>query len=85
MRVDVNIVTEHKPGALVLDSGAAFNGRGAQPAWQVRDGVARKTRLELGSSDGKLVEIVSGARPGERFIVSDTQAFKDLDSIRISQ
>jgi HlyD family secretion protein len=85
MRVDVNIVTEHKAGALVLDSGAAFNGRGAQPAWQVRDGVARKTRLELGSSDGKLIEIVSGARPGERFIVSDTQAFKDLDSIRISQ
>jgi HlyD family secretion protein len=41
--------------------------------------------LELGNSDGKLVEIVAGARAGERFIVSDTGAFKDQDSIRITQ
>jgi HlyD family secretion protein len=85
MRVDVNIVTERKSGALVIDSGPAFNGRGPQPAWQVAGGVARRTTLDLGSSDGKLVEIVSGAKPGQRFIVSNTQDFKDLDSIRISQ
>ncbi|MGZ5200215.1 MAG: efflux RND transporter periplasmic adaptor subunit [Telluria sp.] len=85
MRVDVNIVTERKSGTLVIDSGAAFNGRGPQAAWQVVDGVARKTTLDLGSSDGKLVEIVSGARPGQCYIISDTQAFKNLDSIRISQ
>jgi HlyD family secretion protein len=85
MRVDVNIVTERKTGVLVIDSGAAFNGRGAQAAWQVDGSAARKTTLDLGSSDGKLVEIVNGARPGQRFIVSDTSAFKDLDNIRISQ
>jgi HlyD family secretion protein len=85
MRVDVNIVTERKAGTLVIDSGPAFNGRGRQPAWQVRDGVARKTTLELGNSDGKLVEILAGARPGERFVISDTTAFKERDSIRITQ
>lgn len=84
MRVDVNIVTDRKAGTLVIDSGAAFNGKGSQPAFVVRDGMARKTTLELGSSDGKLVEIVAGARAGDRFIVSDTRAFKDLDTIRIS-
>ena len=85
MRVDVSIVTERRAGTLVIDSGPAFNGRGRQPAWAVHDGVARKTTLELGSSDGKLVEIVAGAQAGERFIVSDTTPFKDIDSIRISQ
>jgi HlyD family secretion protein len=85
MRVDVNIVTERKAGTLVIDSGPAFNGRGPQPAWAVREGVASKTTLTLGSSDGKLVEIVAGARPGDRFIVSDTTPFKEHDSIRISQ
>jgi HlyD family secretion protein len=85
MRVDVNIITERKAAVLVIDSGAAFNGRGAQAAWLVEGGAARKTTLDLGSSDGKLVEIINGARPGQRFIVSDTSAFKDLDSIRISQ
>jgi HlyD family secretion protein len=85
MRVDVNIVTDHKSGALVIDNGPAFNGRGPQAAWLVAEGMARKTTLDLGGSDGKLVEIVSGARPGQRFIVSDTRNFKDLDSIRISR
>jgi len=84
MRVDVNIVTAHKTGTLVIDAGAAFNGSGAQPAFAVQDGVARKTVLELGGGDGKLVEVLSGAKAGERFIVSSTQAFKDLDSIRIT-
>jgi HlyD family secretion protein len=84
MRVDVNVVTERKAGVLVLDNGAAFNGRGRQPAFAVRDGMARKTTLALGASDGKVIEVVAGARAGERFIVSDTSAFKELDSIRIS-
>lgn len=84
MRVDVNIVTAQKNGVLVLDTGAAFNGSGQQAAFAIRDGMARKTSLQLGSSDGKLVEVVQGARAGERFIVSDTKAFVQQDSIRIS-
>jgi HlyD family secretion protein len=84
MRVDVNVITERRAGVLVIDNGAAFNGRGPQPAFAVQDGLARKTTLELGASDGKVVEVVAGARAGQRFIVSDTSAFKDLDSIRIS-
>jgi len=85
MRVDVGIVTEQKTGALVIDAGAAFNGSGPQDAFAVQGGEARKTTLRLGGGDGKLVEVVSGARPGERFIVSDTRAFKDLDRIRITE
>jgi HlyD family secretion protein len=84
MRVDVNVVTAHRAQVLVLDNGAAFNGRGRQPAFAVQDGVARKTTLELGASDGKVIEVAAGARPGDRFIVSDTGSFKDLDSIRIT-
>jgi HlyD family secretion protein len=84
MRVDVNIVTEQKTGALVADSGAAFNGRGRQQAFVVRDGVARKTQVEIGASDGQSVEIVAGAGLGEHIIVSDTSRFKDADSVRIS-
>jgi HlyD family secretion protein len=84
MRVDVNVITERRANVLVVDNGAAFNGRGRQPAFAVSDGLARKTMLELGASDGKVVEVVAGARAGQRFIVSDTSAFKDLDNIRIA-
>jgi HlyD family secretion protein len=84
MRVDVNIVTEQRNGALIADSGAAFNGRGRQQAFLVHGGVARKTVVDIGASDGHSVEILGGARLGERIIVSDISTFKDVDSIRIS-
>jgi HlyD family secretion protein len=84
MRVDVNVVTAHRANVLVIETGPAFNGKGPQPAFAVQDGTARKTTLNLGASDGKVVEVVAGARAGERFIVSDTAAFKDRDSIRIT-
>jgi HlyD family secretion protein len=85
MRVDVKIVTAHRDQVLVLDAGPAFNGKGPQPAFVVQGGLARKTLLNLGASDGKVTEVVSGAHAGNRFIVSDTAAFKDRDSIRINE
>ncbi len=84
LRVDVNIVTEQKAGTLVANAGPAFNGKGRQQVFVIDGGVARKTMLELGSGDGKAVEIRNGARLGERLIISDTARFKDVDTIRIS-
>jgi HlyD family secretion protein len=84
LRVEVNIVTEQKKNTLLADSGPAFNGRGPQDIFVVRDGVARKTTLDIGASDGKSVEILAGARAGDRLIISDTGNYKDRDSIRVN-
>jgi HlyD family secretion protein len=84
LRVEVNIVTEQKKNTLLADSGPAFNGRGPQDIFVVRDGVARKTTLNIGASDGKNVEILAGARAGDRLIISDTRNFKERDSIRVN-
>lgn len=84
MRVDVYIVTDHKKGTLVADNGPAFNGKGRQPVYLVRDGVAHQTEVEIGAGDGKAVEIVGGARLGDRLIVSDTRAFKQHSTIRVT-
>jgi HlyD family secretion protein len=85
LRVDANIVAARKQGALVVARGPAFNGRGQQAAFVVDGGAARKTMLNIGASDGKQVEIVAGARVGDRIVISDTTRFKDNDTIRISQ
>ncbi len=85
MRVDVNIVTDNKADALVIDSGLAFNGKGRQPVFVLRDGVARKTIVDIGSGDGKAVELLAGVQPGERLIISDTKRFIEHDSIAISK
>lgn len=84
LRVDVNIVTDSKPDALVVDAGPAFNGRGPQQAFLVTGGEARKVPIDMGLGDGRNVEVLSGARDGDRLIVSDTSQFKHLDHIRIS-
>ncbi|MYN30065.1 efflux RND transporter periplasmic adaptor subunit [Duganella levis] len=85
LRVEVNIVTEQKQNALLADNGPAFNGRGPQDIFVVRDGVARKTTLNIGASDGKAVEILSGVRAGDHLITSDTSRYKDRDSVRVAQ
>jgi HlyD family secretion protein len=84
MRVDVHVVTARRTNVLVLDSVGAFNGRGAQEAFAVRDAVATKTMLTLGAGDGKVVEVAKGAREGDAFIVSSTSSFKDHATFRIT-
>lgn len=83
LRVDANIITDEKAGALVADTGPAFNGKGRQEVFVIVDGVARKRQLEVGLGDGKLVEIVAGAKAGERVIVSDVSRYKHLDGFRV--
>jgi HlyD family secretion protein len=85
LRVDANIVAARKEGVLVVARGPAFNGRGQQPVFKVDGGTARKAILDIGASDGKQVEILAGARVGDRLVISDTTHFKDYDSIRIAQ
>lgn len=84
MRVDVSIITGAKPTALIADNGPAFNGKGRQPVWIIRDGVAYETEVEIGAGDGKVVEIVGGARLHDQLIVSDTRSFKEHATVRIT-
>jgi HlyD family secretion protein len=85
LRVEVNILTEQKKNTLLADYGPAFNGRGPQDVFVVRGGVARKTTLDIGASDGKSVEILSGARAGDRLIISNTSSYKERDSVRVAE
>jgi HlyD family secretion protein len=84
LRVDANIITEQKANTLIAQSGPAFNGRGRQDVFVISDGVARKRQLDVGLGDGNAVEIISGARAGDRLIVSDVSRYKHLDSFRIT-
>jgi HlyD family secretion protein len=84
LRVDANIITDQKTDVLVAENGPAFNGRGHQEIFILRDGVAFKQPIEVGLGDGKVVEIVSGAKAGDRLIVSDSSRYQHLSSIRIT-
>lgn len=85
LRVDANIITEQKADALVVDDGPAFKGKGRQDVFVIHDGVARRSQIEVGLGDGKVVEILAGARAGDRLILSDVSRYQHLQSIRISR
>ncbi|KFN42537.1 efflux RND transporter periplasmic adaptor subunit [Arenimonas oryziterrae] len=85
LRVDVNIVTEQKANTLVADTGPAFNGRGRQDIFVLDGDMARKKQLDVGLGDGRAVEILAGAKAGDRLIVSDVSRFKHLDAFRVSR
>jgi HlyD family secretion protein len=85
LRVDTNIITDQKDDALIADNGPAINGKGRQELYVIRDGVAEKRLIEVGLGDGQAVEILSGAKAGDRLIVSDVSRYKHLNSFRVSR
>jgi HlyD family secretion protein len=85
LRVDTNIITDQKADALVADYGPAFNGKGRQEIYVIGGSMAQKRTIDVGLGDGQAVEIISGAKAGDRLIVSDVSQYKHLDSFRVSR
>ncbi len=83
LRVDVNVITEQKEQTLVVDNGAAIKGQGRQELFVIKDGRAHKTFIDVGLSNGKTVELMSGVVAGDRVIVSDVSRFKHLNELNI--
>ena len=85
LRVDANIITEQKSHSLIAETGPAINGRGKQDVYVLESGRAVKKNLDIGVGDGKVVEILQGAKAGDKLVISDVSQFKHLDSFRVTQ
>jgi len=84
LRVETHIVTAHKDGALIVDHGAALQGRGRQDVFVVRGDMAYKTPLEFGAGDGRRLEVLAGAREGDRLIVAGAVHRKEAATLRLT-
>lgn len=83
LRVETNIIIAQKEQALVVDMGTAINGQGRQDVFVIQDGQAVKRQLEFGAGNGKMVEVVGGAKVGSKIIISDVNKFKHLDRFTV--
>jgi HlyD family secretion protein len=80
---DVEIVTEVKDSALTL-APKAILGRGAERyVYRVKDGVARKTPVEVGLSSYAATEIVRGVSEGDE-VVLPSDKFELHDGMSVS-
>ncbi|MFZ6731149.1 efflux RND transporter periplasmic adaptor subunit [Undibacterium sp. Ji42W] len=85
LRVEVNIITEQKARSLIVENGPAISGKGRQDVYVLEDGRAVKRSVEIGLGDSKMVEVVQGAKAGDRLVISDISSLKHLNSFRVSQ
>ncbi len=79
----VAIVYERKPDALQIPRTALLDGDGPPKVFVVQDGKAAERPVQLGLSNGAMIEIVAGLRDGEQVVVVGQGAVKPGAAVRI--
>ncbi|MCL1078121.1 HlyD family efflux transporter periplasmic adaptor subunit [Parashewanella spongiae] len=82
-RLSARVLLENKPNVLMVKRGAFINSSGGRFTFQVAHGMASKTNIKLGARSMSHVEVVSGGKEGDVWIVSDLERFKKSERIRI--
>jgi HlyD family secretion protein len=83
LRVDVLVLTDHKPRVLRIARGPFAQGGGAQYAFVVRNGRAYRTPMRLGVSNFDYFEVVEGLNDGDEVIASDMRDYEYAPELRV--
>lgn len=75
LRVDLGVVTAQRTGTRLLRRGAGVSGGVQQQLFRVEGSVATRVPVEIGLSNEREVEILTGLEPGDQVVISDTAAF----------
>jgi membrane fusion protein (multidrug efflux system) len=79
----VAIVYERKPDALQIPRTALLDGDGPPKVFVVTDGKATERSVQLGLSNGAMIEVVSGLQDGEQVVVVGHGAVKPGAAVRV--
>jgi HlyD family secretion protein len=83
-RLSARILLDEKPDALMVERGPFLESAGGRYAYFVADGMAERRPLETGVASLDAVEILSGARAGDRIVISGSDAFGEAGRVRLS-
>ncbi|HEX7037120.1 MAG TPA: HlyD family efflux transporter periplasmic adaptor subunit [Pseudomonadales bacterium] len=83
-RLSARIVIEEIPETLLVERGPFLESSGGRYAWFVENGIAERRPLTTGAVSLDAVEILEGAEPGDRIVVSGVDAFGDAGSVRLA-
>ncbi len=85
MRVEIFIIEGKKENTIYMANGLGYKGGRAQEFFVVEDNQLVKRMLEIGLTNNKKIEILSGAEPGDRIVISDMKRYEDLNTITIKE
>ncbi len=83
-RLSGRIVLQHKEDVLMVDRGAFLQSGGGRIAYVVRDDVAERRTIRIGSSSVSKIEIIDGLSQGDQIIISSTDAFRDAETVLLN-
>ena len=84
-RVTARLLIEEKPNVVMVARGPFVESEGGRYAYVMRDGVAVRTPVRLGATSITAVEILSGARPGDKIVIAGTDSFENAERVSINQ
>ena len=84
-RVTARLLIEEKPNVMMVARGSFVESEGGRYAYVVHDGIATRTPIQMGATSISAVEILSGVKPGDKVVVSGTDAFNNAQRISINQ
>jgi HlyD family secretion protein len=84
-RVSARLLIENKPNVVLVARGPFVENEGGRYAYLVQDGVAVRTPIKLGATSVNAVEILSGAKPGERIVIAGTDTFDNAPRVSINK
>ena len=83
MFVNVRILTDTRPDALLITKRAVVYEGGERYVFTVADGKVTKQRLNAGYEDPETIEILSGLAPGTPVVVLGQAGLKDGAQVRV--
>jgi HlyD family secretion protein len=83
-RVSARLLIEEKPNVVMVQRGPFVESEGGRFAYLVKEGVAVRTPVQLGATSISSVEILSGAKPGDKIVISGTDTFKNAQRVSIN-
>ena len=84
-RLSVRILLDQRNNVLTVQRGSFVDESGGSYAYVVRDGIATKTPIRVGTSSIDKVEILQGLKEGDRIVISGTDSFKGAQRVAISR
>jgi HlyD family secretion protein len=82
-RLTARVLLDEKADVLMVERGPFVEDGGGR-AYFVVDGVAERRPLRTGAASLDAVEILSGARAGDRIVVSGADSFGDAERVRLA-
>ena len=83
LKTDVYVMNAVKDDVLRIANSSYYVGKGEYELFVVNGNQLLKRKVQLGDSNFEYVEVVSGLQEGEQGIVSDMNAYKDKNKLKI--